>query len=571
VLSVKEASLLHPLRRFDEHPWFEIIALRPGRNLQDALEMNFACSGPLEGQFHVVVTTNGKRHFFPLDGDVLKKRRGVITCNYSYLNDKSPFGADVEAYIELTDDEPKTTSTTVRIGGYSRGYSRYGRGGYWPSRYSTYTYKRTEANDPLFFKVSKSATRGKVPVVTYSREIRPDELRLYTARRKKNGPPPPPPEGSSLAVTHTPPVPGTPVLALFEGDWLPAEVISVQEGNMFVVHWAKFGHAKNALVPIIGVAVKKATQEKLLTAPESFSPKVVVPQGSLKPIPDGYVVPSSELNLLPGTPVQVYISSIPHSYTVTSDDGDTVQLVHDSLGSIKHSAVRSAVTISTVTAKDVVKPEMKEIYATRLKKILTARAKSTSRSVSISPSGKPPGYGSATRHYGIAIDIPSDHVAVTRETPLQVGTEVKAYWGRKFTNADVRELHADGSVVIHWEGWGSIYPVTRETLIISKNTLATMEKKVKKMPEDSDTKSAAKRFSISLKETGKRNIPVIKVIMEITGLDLPTAKEVADNVPIRIKDGLSENEAAEWRKKFEAAGANVDVKPSVRKPEAVEE
>ena len=99
VLPIGQAPLLNPICRFAEHPSFEITNLRPGRNLEDALKMNFACSGPLEGQFHIVVTTNGMRHHFPLDGNQLKKRRGVLTCRYSFLEDKSPFGSDIEAYI----------------------------------------------------------------------------------------------------------------------------------------------------------------------------------------------------------------------------------------------------------------------------------------------------------------------------------------------------------------------------------------------------------------------------------------------------------------------------------------
>ena len=67
---------------------------------------------------------------------------------------------------------------------------------------------------------------------------------------------------------------------------------------------------------------------------------------------------------------------------------------------------------------------------------------------------------------------------------------------------------------------------------------------------------------MSLKNVGTQKIPVIKIIMQMTGLDLPTANEVVGNTPIDIKDGLSEKEAAEWRKKLETAGASIDVQPT---------
>lgn len=575
VLPIREAPLLHPICRFEDHPWFEITALRPGRDLQHALEMNFACSGPLEGQFHVVVTTNGKRHHFPLDGDVLAKRRGVLTCNYSFLDDKSPFGTDVEAYIELTDDEPITETTTIRFGGYGRsGRSGFGRSRFGIPRYSSYTYSRTSAKDPLFFKVSKSATRGNVPVVTFAREIRPEELKLYTQRKKKNGPPPPPPAGSGPVTADLLPVAGTPVLAVFEGDWLPAEVLNVPDLNRFLIHWPQFGHEGNVVMSADTLALKEEMRENLRNDPSQFAPSVVVPVGSLKPIPSGYIIPDNDLKLLPGTPVRVYISNMGHAYSVTEDNGGSVGLVHDNHGTVTHTAKRQSVTISKTTASALAKPETKAIYATRLEKILAA--KPAHRSPGVVPMGKPGGYGTATRHYAIAIAIPDGHEAVTRETPLEVGTKVKAYWGRKFTDADVLELHDDGSVVIRWSGWGSVYPVTRETLIISQSRLAELKKKQpeKEMTAKKDSpatepatesKTTDGLYRLSLQDAGKKKILVIKVIMAITDLDLGTAKDVADNAPIDIKDGLTQNEIDEWRKKFEAAGATIGVRPSKQK------
>jgi large subunit ribosomal protein L7/L12 len=67
-------------------------------------------------------------------------------------------------------------------------------------------------------------------------------------------------------------------------------------------------------------------------------------------------------------------------------------------------------------------------------------------------------------------------------------------------------------------------------------------------------------FDVILLEAGAGKIGVIKVVREITGLGLKEAKEVVDNAPKPIKEGISKDEAAEVQKKLEEAGAKVEVK-----------
>jgi large subunit ribosomal protein L7/L12 len=53
---------------------------------------------------------------------------------------------------------------------------------------------------------------------------------------------------------------------------------------------------------------------------------------------------------------------------------------------------------------------------------------------------------------------------------------------------------------------------------------------------------------------------VIKVVREVTGLGLKEAKEAVDNAPTTVKEGASKEEAEELKKKFEEAGATVEIK-----------
>jgi large subunit ribosomal protein L7/L12 len=67
-------------------------------------------------------------------------------------------------------------------------------------------------------------------------------------------------------------------------------------------------------------------------------------------------------------------------------------------------------------------------------------------------------------------------------------------------------------------------------------------------------------FDVVLASTGDSKIKVIKVVREITGLGLKEAKEVVDNAPKALKEGVAKEEAEEIKAKLEAVGASVEVK-----------
>ncbi|WP_024823022.1 MULTISPECIES: 50S ribosomal protein L7/L12 [Aminobacterium] len=67
-------------------------------------------------------------------------------------------------------------------------------------------------------------------------------------------------------------------------------------------------------------------------------------------------------------------------------------------------------------------------------------------------------------------------------------------------------------------------------------------------------------FDVVLKGAGSNKIATIKVVREVTGLGLKEAKELVDNAPKPVKEAVSKDEAEELKKKFEEAGAEVEVK-----------
>jgi large subunit ribosomal protein L7/L12 len=67
-------------------------------------------------------------------------------------------------------------------------------------------------------------------------------------------------------------------------------------------------------------------------------------------------------------------------------------------------------------------------------------------------------------------------------------------------------------------------------------------------------------FDVILASPGDQKIKVIKVVREITGLGLKEAKELVDNTPKAIKEGVSKEDAEAVKAKLEEVGANVEVK-----------
>jgi large subunit ribosomal protein L7/L12 len=67
-------------------------------------------------------------------------------------------------------------------------------------------------------------------------------------------------------------------------------------------------------------------------------------------------------------------------------------------------------------------------------------------------------------------------------------------------------------------------------------------------------------FTVTLTDIGGNKINVIKVVREVTSLGLKEAKDLVESAPKPIKEGVTKDEAASIKKKFEEAGAKVEIK-----------
>ena len=68
-------------------------------------------------------------------------------------------------------------------------------------------------------------------------------------------------------------------------------------------------------------------------------------------------------------------------------------------------------------------------------------------------------------------------------------------------------------------------------------------------------------FDVVLKEAGAQKLKVIKVVREVKpGLGLKEAKELVDGAPSTLAEGIAKEAAEEMKKKFEEAGAVIEIK-----------
>ncbi len=66
-------------------------------------------------------------------------------------------------------------------------------------------------------------------------------------------------------------------------------------------------------------------------------------------------------------------------------------------------------------------------------------------------------------------------------------------------------------------------------------------------------------FTVSLDAAGDKKIQVIKVVRAVTGLGLKEAKELVDNAPSNIKEGVAKEEADQVKSQLEEAGGIVSL------------
>ena len=75
-----------------------------------------------------------------------------------------------------------------------------------------------------------------------------------------------------------------------------------------------------------------------------------------------------------------------------------------------------------------------------------------------------------------------------------------------------------------------------------------------------DAAAEKSEFDVSLADMGSNKVAVIKAVRAITGLGLKEAKDKVESAPCVLKEGASKEEADDFKKQLEEAGATVELK-----------
>ena len=75
-----------------------------------------------------------------------------------------------------------------------------------------------------------------------------------------------------------------------------------------------------------------------------------------------------------------------------------------------------------------------------------------------------------------------------------------------------------------------------------------------------DAAEEKSEFDVILKAAGASKLAVVKLVKELTGAGLKEAKDLVDNAPSPIKEGVSKDEAEALKAQLEEAGAEVELK-----------
>jgi len=120
-------------------------------------------------------------------------------------------------------------------------------------------------------------------------------------------------------------------------------------------------------------------------------------------------------------------------------------------------------------------------------------------------------------------------------------------FAEKLVNLTVKEVSELADILKEQYG---IEPAAAAAVAVAGPAAATAS-------AEADEKS---EFDVVLKAAGGSKLAVVKLVKELTGLGLKDAKDLVDNAPSPIKEGVAKDEAEGLKASLEEAGAEVELK-----------
>ena len=270
------------------------------------------------------------------------------------------------------------------------------------------------------------------------------------------------PPGFVAVTESTLLIPGMPVQAGWQGGWVQAEVISLNDSG-----------SVNLLIPSLNnqvldkqrtgwIAVDPAVLARAVADPQAFKPsRVALPNSKLEVPRGGQVIPA-DLELPQGTPIMIEGAFKWEDAFVIIDSGREIKVrKKDAHGGWDKSIPRNKCLILSVTLLDIKDPAHRELFLQNLQ-LRSLKPKS----------------------YPIKGVIPPDSQIVPEDLAIPSGTKLGGYWASGFSKLTLLYTNNDGTLRIHWDDYGDAWDcdMKRSELIISKSDVLRLTRLAQEQP-----------------------------------------------------------------------------------------
>ena len=314
-----------------------------------------------------------------------------------------------------------------------------------------------------------------------------EEEKSAAAKKKLlSTPPSGMPEEHVPANQGTPLVPGMPVKAGLYGEWVDAEVISFKVGGDVMLKYESedrlHPHKREKWIAISREVLAKAKED-----PGQFYPSVQALKDSRSIIPDGAVALTSDVVLVPGTPLLMEFASRWRDVYFLEANGSEIKMRDKVFGSRRDKEVsRDKFIISNKVLKKLQEPDAVAKFAPNI-----------ALKEPLSGSGFPSRSGSKTektfRHkkYYIDIKLPENSSLVPGDLKVEYGTALAGCYNDKWCPLTALHENEDGSIHVRWDEFSSGFDcnMTRDQLVIENEVIENLRRKAQTVSDGVEAES----------------------------------------------------------------------------------
>ena len=343
------------------------------------------------------------------------------------------------------------------------------------------------------------------------------------------------PAGFQLVRASTKLVPGMPIKVGRFGEWVDAEALT-SDATVTV----KISGVANlrTLTRDGWIAIEPSVLQRGDSSPSSFQPSEKVIPGTTGILPEGYVVVTDSMNIVPGTPVRAMWHDQLMDSTIISIEGQQLSTHYDSQPSAFDKKLdRGSVVIAQQTLEELAKPGAAETFQKRIETMMAGARNETPAAGGFSVPDGFPAPPLVLQNYPIDMPIPKEAELLPLDIPIPRGTKLAACWGRRWSYVTVLKDGKEDTVQIHWDDHSAGFDglIHRSQLIIRRTDLKKLKIKATRSEKRMWTDATGK-FKVEAKLSSRTSTQV--TLVKEDGKEITLSIDKLSNVD---KNWLKEN------------------------------